>query len=126
MTSRDGAPGRTVTVEDLVGQWAWLVGRVEDGYREDVDEYTHDLCCRDRLHHRWLIATDHALVRWTPPVRALDTHFAAATVFDDGIALSHYVRVNSRDAHDLWWWRRHPRLLVGELGRALRSTGVVD
>lgn len=124
MTSRHGAPGRPVAVEDLVKRWAWLVTLVEDGYREDVDEYTNDLGCRDRLTRTWLTATDHELVRWTPSVRALDARFTAATVFDDGIALSHYVRLSSHDPHDLWWWRRHPRLLVGELGRALRSTGV--
>lgn len=26
---------------------------------------------------------------------------------------------------DLWWWRRHPRILIGDLGRALRSVGAI-
>lgn len=110
------------TVERMVDHWAWLVAQVELGYDEDVDEYTNDLSCRNWLHEAWLLLDDVTVLRWTAVIKALDARFRAATVEDDGIALGWYHRI---PAPELWWWRRHPRLLVGELARHLHGTGPV-
>ena len=110
------------TVERMVDNWAWLVARVELGYDENVDEYTNDLACRNWLHEAWLLLDDVTVLRWSDTIKALDTRFRAATVEDDGIALGWYHRIPSPE---LWWWRRHPRLLVGELARQVHGTGGV-
>ncbi|MET9181068.1 hypothetical protein ABZX88_23005 [Kitasatospora aureofaciens] len=47
----------------------------------------------------------------------MDRRFRAATADDDGVALDRFHRI---PPPELWWWRRHPRVLVGDLGRALR------
>ncbi|MDH6141177.1 hypothetical protein P3T35_003194 [Kitasatospora sp. GP30] len=41
-------------------------------------------------------------------------------VDDDGLALDRFHKIPHPD---LWWWRRHPRTLTGDLGRSLRSAG---
>ncbi|MBM9507652.1 hypothetical protein [Actinacidiphila acididurans] len=110
------------TVADRVTAWGHLVAAVEGGYGDDVDEYANDLYCRNWLHEAWLLLPEHVVQFWTPRIEALDERFRAATVADDGMALGRFHRVPHPD---LWWWRRHPRLLTGDLGRALRSGGAV-
>lgn len=117
---------KAFTVQEMVDKWAWLVGKVEDGYSDLVDEYTNDLYSRNWLHEAWPILAERVIVLWTPQIKALDDRFRAATVFDDGIALSQFHRISGFDPIDMWWWRRHPRLLVGDLGRSLRSAGATD
>ncbi|MEU8922509.1 hypothetical protein AB0D10_16465 [Kitasatospora sp. NPDC048545] len=114
---------RTVfTVADMVGAWDTLVTSVEHGYDDDIDEYTNDLYCRNWLHEAWLPLDEHVVRIWTPRIRALDDRYRAATVDDDGQALEGFHRL---PGPDLWWWRRHPRILTGDLGRSLRSAGAV-
>ncbi|RAG83145.1 hypothetical protein DN069_23875 [Streptacidiphilus pinicola] len=110
------------TVGQMVDNWAWLVAQVELGYEDDVNEYTNDLSCRNWLHEAWLLLDDVTVLRWTETVKALDTRFRAATLEDDGLALGWYHRIPSPE---LWWWRRHPKHLVGELARHLSRAGVV-
>lgn len=110
------------TVSERVNAWAALVGAVERGYGDDVYEYTDDLYCRNWLHEAWLLLHDHVVQLWTPRIRALDERFRAATVDDDGLALD---RFHTLPHPDLWWWRRHPRLLTGDLGDSLRSAGAI-
>ncbi len=117
---------KAFTVKEMVDTWAWLVGKVEDGYGDMVEEYTNDLYGRNWLHEAWPILNERAIVLWTPRIKTLDDRFRAATVFDDGIAMSQFHRISGFDPIDMWWWRRHPRLLVGELGRSLRSAGATD
>ncbi|GAA2522527.1 hypothetical protein [Pilimelia columellifera] len=111
------------TVEERAEAWSWLVTEVEKGYHDEVDEYTSDLYCRNWLHEAWLLLDDQVVLRWTDRIRNLDNRFRAATINDDGYVLSqfHYF-----DDPDLWWWRRYPRILVGELGRQLRSAGATE
>jgi hypothetical protein len=66
------------------------------------------------------------IVLWTPQIKALDDRLRAATVCDDGISLSQFHRISGFDPIDMWWRRRHPRLLVGELGHSLRSADATD
>ncbi|UKY52001.1 DUF6461 domain-containing protein [Streptomyces inhibens] len=106
------------TVAEMVDRWNWLVDAVERGYSDTVDEYTNDLSCRNWLHEAWLLLDEHLLLLWTPRIRALDDRFVAATVDDDGQALARFRRLPRAE---LWWWRRHPRLLTGSLGRSLRA-----
>ncbi|MEU6235951.1 hypothetical protein [Kitasatospora sp. NPDC047058] len=108
------------TVTEMVDDWAWLVGAVERGYDDSVDEYANDLYCRNWLHEAWLLLDDHIVAIRTPRIRELDERFLAATVDDDGLALG---RFHGLPHPDLWWWRRHPRVLLGDLGRSLRSAG---
>ncbi|MFB6812875.1 hypothetical protein [Streptomyces sp. NPDC056387] len=110
------------TVAERVHAWAALVSDIECGYDDDIDEYTNDLYCRNWLHEAWLLLDEHVVQLWTPRIRALDDRYTAATVDDDGQALDQFHRL---PGPDLWWWRRHPRILTGELGRSLRSAGAV-
>ncbi|MFB7057625.1 hypothetical protein [Streptomyces vinaceus] len=109
-------------VADRVSAWAALVGGIEHGYGDDIDEYTNDLYCRNWLHEAWILLDDHIVQLWTPRIKALDARYKAATVDDDGQALDQFHRL---PGPDLWWWRRHPRILTGDLGRALRSAGAI-
>ncbi|MFG2973070.1 hypothetical protein ACGFYY_08695 [Streptomyces sp. NPDC048331] len=117
---------KAFTVQEMVDQWSWLVGEVEDGYSDLVDAYVNDLYSRNWLHEAWPVLTERAIIRWTPQVRALDDRFRAATTFDDGICWAQFHRISRFDPVDMWWWRRHPRLLVGHFGRSLRAAGASD
>ncbi|THV29047.1 hypothetical protein [Glycomyces paridis] len=108
------------TVADRVGDWSAVVTAVERGYGSDIYDYTNDLYSRNWLHEAWILLHDDVVRRWTPPIRALDDRFRAATIDDDGQALDRFHRM---PGPDLWWWRRHPRVLTGPLGESLRSAG---
>ncbi|MGW1071158.1 hypothetical protein ACWD4F_42520 [Streptomyces aureus] len=110
------------TVEGRVNAWATLVGAIERGYGDDIYEFTNDLYCRNWLHEAWILLDEHVVRLWTPRIIALDDRYKAATVDDDGQALDRFHRL---PGPDLWWWRRHPRILTGELGSSLRSAGAV-
>jgi len=114
---------KAFTVAEMVGKWDRLVGEVERGYDASIYEYTHDLYCRNWLHEAWLPLDDRTVLFWTPRIKGLDERFRAAMVHDDGLALGRFHRVPHAD---LRWWRRCPRVLVGELGEALRSAGAAD
>lgn len=114
---------KVFTVAEMVNQWDLLVRTVENGYEDSIDEYTNDLYSRNWLHEAWVLLPGHVLVTWNQRIRELDDRFRASTAFDDGEAVSQFHRVSRFDPDDMWWWRRHPRILVGDLGRALRSAG---
>jgi hypothetical protein len=117
---------KAFTVDEMVDKWAWLVTTVEDGYSDMVDEYTNDLYSRNWLHEVWPLVTERVIAFWTPQIKELDDRFRATTVFDDGQAISQFHRITSFDPSGMWWWRRHPRILVGDLGRSLRSAGATE
>jgi hypothetical protein len=106
----------------MVDAWAALVSAIERGYGDFIHEYTNDMYWRNWLHEAWLLLDDHIVQLWTPQIKALDDRYKAATVDDDGIALDQFHRL---PGPDLWWWRRHPRILTGDLGRSLRSAGAI-
>ncbi|MGM7439868.1 hypothetical protein [Streptomyces tunisiensis] len=110
------------TVTERVNAWAALVSAIERGYSDDIYEYTNDLYCRNWLHEAWILLDEHIVQLWTPRIKALDDRYRAATVDDDGQALDQFHRL---PGPDLWWWRRHPRILTGNLGRSLRSAGAI-
>lgn len=91
------------TVAEMVDKWAWLVGKVEVGYGNIVDEYTNDLYSRNWLHEAWPLVTDRGIAIWTPQIKGLDDRFRAATVFDDGQALSKFHWVSRFDPNDMLW-----------------------
>ncbi|MCX5202939.1 hypothetical protein OG897_15960 [Streptomyces sp. NBC_00237] len=106
------------TVAERVSTRAELTSLVEHGYGDTIDEYTNNLYCRNWLHEAWILLDDHIVQLWTPRIKAVDDQFRATTVADDGQALGKF----HKPPHpDLWWWRRHPRLLTGNLGDSLRS-----
>ncbi|MFB8038606.1 hypothetical protein ACFC5Z_38000 [Streptomyces sp. NPDC056004] len=114
------------TVADRVGAWAALVRVIERGYDDDIDEYIDDLYCRNWLHEAWLLLDEHIVQIWTPQIKALDDRYKAATVDDDGQALHQFLhQFHRQPGPDLWWWRRHPRILTGDLGRSLHSVGAI-
>ncbi|MEU8004445.1 hypothetical protein AB0B66_25085 [Catellatospora sp. NPDC049111] len=117
---------KAFTVSEMVDKWASLVSEVEGGYGDMVEEYANDLYSRNWLHKAWPLVTDRVITVWTPRIRSLDDRFKEATIFDDGQALSHFHRISDFDPTDMWWWRRHPRRLVGELGDSLRAVGASD
>ncbi|MDN3238094.1 hypothetical protein [Glycomyces tritici] len=108
------------TVAERVNRWAHLVADVERGYGDDIYEYANDLYCRNWLHEAWILLHDDVVRRWTPQIKTLDDRFRAATIDDDGLALDQFHKLPD---HDMWWWRRHPRILTGSLGQSLRSAG---
>ncbi|MFJ3405442.1 hypothetical protein [Promicromonospora sp. NPDC090134] len=110
------------TVTDRLNAWADLVSVIEAGYDDDIFEYTNDLYCRNWLHEAWLLLDEPVVQLLTPRVRSLDDQYKDVTVDDDGTVLAQFHRL---PGPDLWWWRRHPRILTGELGRSLRSAGAV-
>ncbi|MCX4808492.1 hypothetical protein OG594_44095 [Streptomyces sp. NBC_01214] len=110
------------TVADMVNQWAWLVREVERGYTDVVEEYSNDLYCRNWLHEAWLLLDDRTVLVWTQRIRELDKRFCAATVDDDGIAMA---QCHGSFSPEMWWWRRHPRILAANLGQALQSAGAI-
>ncbi|MFJ1932738.1 hypothetical protein ACIOGZ_08695 [Kitasatospora sp. NPDC088160] len=95
---------------------------IERGYGDGICEYTNDLYCRNWLHDAWLLLDDCVVQLWTPQIKALGDWYRAATVDDDGQALDQFHKL---PGPDLWWWRRHPRSLTGELGRSLGSAGAI-
>jgi hypothetical protein len=107
---------KAFTVEEMVNAWAWMVREVERGYDDDVHEYSNDLYCRNWLHEAWPLLDDHTVLLWTARIKELDDRFRAATVDDDGFTLDRFHRI---PGPDLWWWRRYPRVLVGDLRREL-------
>ncbi|MBX7467050.1 hypothetical protein K1Y80_13260 [Streptomyces sp. MAG02] len=110
------------TVTERVNAWASLVSVIERGYGDDIYEYTNDLYCRNWLHEAWLLLDEHIVQLWTPRIKALNAQYKAATVNDDGQALDQFPRL---PGPGLWWWRRHPRTLTGDLGRSLRLAGAI-
>jgi hypothetical protein len=111
---------KAFTIEEMVDKWAWLVTEVENGYTDMVEEYLNDLFCRNWLHEAWTLLNDRPIIVWTPKIRILDDRFRLTTDYDDGYALSHFFKLPDPD---MWWWRRCPRILAGELGESLRSAG---
>ncbi|MGW0413862.1 hypothetical protein ACWDZX_21670 [Streptomyces collinus] len=109
-------------VAERVNAWAALVGVIERGYGHDIYEYTNDLSCRNWLHEAWLLLDGHIVQLWTPQIKTLDDRYRTATVDDDGQALEQFHKL---PGPDLWWWRRHPLILAGDLGRSLRSAGAI-
>ncbi|RKN46719.1 hypothetical protein [Streptomyces hoynatensis] len=107
---------RAFTVAEMVGRWAVLVEAVERGYPDGPQSYVEDLDCRNWLHEAWLLLDHDTMVVWNQRIKDLDLRFVTATVYDDGAALG---RLHPIASDALWWWRRHPRLLTGPLGRAL-------
>ncbi|MFF4423831.1 hypothetical protein ACFY04_24115 [Streptomyces sp. NPDC001549] len=110
------------TLADTVHAWAALVSAIERGYGDDIYAYTNDLSCRNWLHEAWLLLDEHLIQLWTPRIEALDERYKAATIDDEGQALG---RLHRLPGPDLRWWRRHPRILTGDLGRSLRSAGAI-
>ncbi|MET9181069.1 hypothetical protein ABZX88_23010 [Kitasatospora aureofaciens] len=53
---------KAFTVEEMVAGWAWLVGQVERGYEDDVEEYVNELSCRNWLHEAWLLLDDRTVL----------------------------------------------------------------
>jgi hypothetical protein len=113
---------RAFTVAEMVNAWSQLVGEVERGYEEQVDDYTNDLYCRNWLHLAWPLLDDHTVLNWSARIEELDSRFLAATVDDDGYLLGQFHGVPHPD---MWWWRRYPRVLTGDLERTLRSAGAI-
>ncbi|MGW0391866.1 hypothetical protein ACWDYJ_13445 [Streptomyces sp. NPDC003042] len=113
---------KAFTVAEMVNKWAWLVDAVDRGYGDFAHEYTNDLYCRNWLHEAWLLLDDHTVLLWTQRIKELDERFVAATVHDDGLALD---QLHAIPHADMWWWRRHPRILTGHLGRDLQAAGAI-
>ncbi|MBR7839519.1 hypothetical protein KDL01_40060 [Actinospica durhamensis] len=114
---------KAFTVAEMVHSWDLLVTNVERGYDGLVDEYTNDLYSRNWLHEAWVLLPAHVLETWSPHLMSLDNRFRRATDFDDGLSLSRYHRISSFDPDAMWWWRRRPRVLIGDLSLALLLAG---
>ncbi|MGW5611908.1 hypothetical protein ACWEWI_38885 [Streptomyces sp. NPDC003753] len=110
------------TAAERANAGAALVSTIERGYDDDIYEDTNGLYCRNWLHEAWLLLDEHIVQLWTPQIKVLDDRYKAATVDDDGQALN---RLHRLPGPDLWWWRRYPRILTGDLGRSLHSAGAV-
>lgn len=99
---------KAFSVAECVNDWTYLVSSIERGYSDNVHEYANDLYCRKWLHEAWLLLDDTTVQLWTPHVKAADARYRAATIDDDGYVLGQF---------------HGPRVLTGELGRALRTAG---
>ncbi|MEU6248373.1 hypothetical protein [Glycomyces sp. NPDC047010] len=113
---------KAFTVAEMVDKWERLVGEVEQGYSHTIHEYTNDLYNRNWLREASGLLHDFVVQGWTPRLMALDNRFTAATIADDGAALSQFHKLREPD---WWWWRRYPRILTGPLGKSLRDAGAI-
>jgi hypothetical protein len=111
---------KAFTVAEMIEKWERLVSEVEQGYSHTIYEYTNDLYSRNWLREASGLLHDFVLQDWTPKLMALDNRFTAATIADDGAALSQFHKLREPD---WWWWRRYPRILTGSLGKSLREAG---
>ena len=112
---------RGFTLNQMTQAWAQLISQIEHGYQDVVEEYTNDLSCRDWLAQVWPLLTQRVRAARAPELTALDERFKAATVDDGGLALSHFYQIEGKNG---WWWRRRPRLLLGEFAADLRRVGI--
>lgn len=101
---------KAFTTDEMVAMWRVLVGKVESGYDEMVDEYTNDLSCRDWLALAWPMFTPRVQAVRQEELDLLDARFMAATAEDTDGRLGRFYRVESKDG---WWWRRLPTRRLG-------------
>ncbi len=104
------------SVNEMTSAWESLVGTVENGYEQMVDEYTNDLACRDWLAAAWPLFTERVRVARQEELDVLDGRFMAATIEDAEGALGRFHRATSTGG---WWWRRLPKVRGGEFARDL-------
>ena len=109
---------RAFSLNEMTDAWAALVGEVEEGYDQIVDEYTNDLACRDWLALAWPMLSPRVREARAEELAALDDRFIAATEDDGGLAIGRFSRVETKDG---WWWRRRPRKAAGEFAADLAA-----
>ncbi|WP_234314169.1 MULTISPECIES: hypothetical protein [unclassified Streptomyces] len=110
------------TVTEKVNAWAALVSVIERGYGTTSASTPTTSTAETGCTRRGSCWTNTSSNSGTPRIKALDDQYKAVTIDDDGQALDQFHRL---PGPDLWWWRRHPRILTGDLGRSLRSAGAI-
>jgi hypothetical protein len=101
------------SLDALLRRWSHFVAQVERGYDDSIYEYTNDLSVRDVLER--LVEGAGAGLRAALEERltADDRRFETAT--------EEHVRPlgEFKQTTPPWWWRRVPRVRVGELAEDL-------
>lgn len=89
--------------------------RVELGYSGTIDDYTNDLAVREWLSHAEALMGDDSLLSLQISVEPIDKRFMASTrgVIDSLTA-----------GDDEWWYRRLPKVLIGELRKDAERLGL--
>ena len=103
-----------ITVDNLFDDWMSLVGELERGYADSIDDYTNDLTSRDLLEDLIQDSQPSLRAKLEAALKPWDDRFRGATAHDDGRALSRYFKIR-----DGWWWRRAPT--KGQLATYLRQ-----
>jgi hypothetical protein len=107
------APHRPrATVGSLLRAWALLVRKIESGYGDSIYEYENELVVRDRLQTALDRAPEGIARKLWLDVGPLDLRFEQATV-----PARHALRPNATES----WWKRVPKILVGELKKDLAA-----
>lgn len=107
------------SLNELLGHWSDFVRAVERGYDDSVYEYTNDLSVRDRLEKLVAAASPTLRQKLESVIAPVDERFAVAT---EPAARSLSETVGNVAS----WWRRVPKLRVGELADDLEAMGNVE
>ena len=106
------AVGPGGSLNGLLRAWAQFVRQVENGYTDNLYEYSNDLSCRGRLAAVWPILTEKVREARQAELDAVDARLMASTV--PGLGNS-----GAGKSTKAWWEDRRPVLLVGELAQDL-------
>jgi hypothetical protein len=112
-------PGREDSLDAMLGRWSAFVTTVERGYEDSIYEYTNDLSVRDRLEGVAAGAGPALRAKLHGALAEDDCRFAAATQEVDRALGEFAERAPS-------WWRRVPRLRVGDLADDLDALGYLS
>ena len=104
-----------MTLDGLLRDWQYFVGRVERGFTANVYEYGNDLSARDLIQDVIEQATPSLRASLSEFLEPIDTQFRSAT--------KRVPKPIMRQAagRDRWWWSRVPTTLVGELASDLEA-----
>ena len=105
-----------LTLNGAFASWKQFIDDVAEGYDWAIDEYTNDLHVRDWLDQAWPLLSDRVRQSRASELAALDELWREATLEDDGALVGRFFRIDERSG---WWWRRRPRLIVGEFAKTV-------
>jgi len=86
-------------------------------------KHADDLSVRDWIEGAWPFLSDAIQQHREAELDVIDQRFRSRTIDNSTESLGRYFRI---DATRSWWWRRVPRLLIGELAADLGSTDLSD
>ncbi|MBI4345842.1 MAG: hypothetical protein HY553_03240 [Elusimicrobia bacterium] len=109
--------GQKVRYDNLLSKWRAFVAEVERGYTWTLQDYQTDLSVRDEIEAVLRAVPASVRRQLSPPLTEADRRFESATAPSDRPV----IRGEARDGQ---WYRRIPKLRVGELRADLTDEGL--